>query len=314
MIGQGLQSADHTSRLFYRLFYTPDAFAMVSRAAEALGRDGCRAIARTLAWLYTRTHPGVVETVRQNLCYVVPGRADAALAARVFENFAMGLADYFALGALPLREAVLHCPQREGLEHLQKVHREGRGAILATGHFGFFEFGAALLAELDLPFTALTLGEPSEELTAWRAAYRLRWRAETIEVGADSFSALRVIEALQAGRFCAMLVDRPFGGPCVEVPLPGGTIPFSTSPGLLAHLAGCPVLPVTITQDESGTYRLVAHAPIYPDPAASRAENTLAISREVARVLGVEFASHPEQWYHFAPIGGLPNPQSQPTP
>jgi lauroyl/myristoyl acyltransferase len=307
-----MASSDHTSHFFYRLLYTPEVFALVARLAEALGRESCRGVAAGLASYYVRTHPQIVETVRLNLELLHPGKTTTDMARRVFQNFALGLADYFSFGTMPLSAAVAHCPHRAGLEHLQTVHREGRGAILATGHFGFFEFGAALLAELHLPFTALTLGEPSTELTAWRAAYRQRWQAGTIEVGADSFSALRVIEALNQGRFCAMLVDRPFGGPQIEVSLPGGRMPFSTSPGLLAHLAQCPVLPVTITQNAQAEYCLTAHAPIYPDPQASRAENIQTVSQQVAHVLAREFAAHPEQWYHFAPIAPSPHPATPP--
>lgn len=292
----------HTERFFYRLLYTPSIFAGVDKMAEALGRVGCGAVATALAWSYSRTHPAIVETVRRNLALLCPQTATTQRARQVFEEFAKGMADYFAFGQLPLRELGSMCVERGGLEHLRAAQREGRGCILATGHFGFFEFGAALLQEIGIPCSVLTWAEPSEELTQWRAAYRARWGAETIEVGRDVFSSMQVVRALQEGRFCAMLVDRPFGGPTVSVPAPGGSVAFAVSPGLLAHLSGAPILPVVVNRRADGDYRLLAKAPVRIRHELPRAEAVRLAARETGQSLLEEFVRFPEQWYQFSPL------------
>ena len=43
------------------------------------------------------------------------------------------------------------------------------------------------------PVTVVTLSEHTRELTEWRANFRRRWGAETIEVGPDAFSSLRIV-------------------------------------------------------------------------------------------------------------------------
>lgn len=292
----------HFERLFYRWGYTSRAFALLEWASRMTGRRAANLVARQIARAYVATNREVVETVRRNLCLLHP-QATTAMAAEVFSNFALGLADYWMLGHLPVATTAGWCEQRSGMEHLEAARSGGRGAILATGHFGLFEYGALLLAEKNLPITVLTLSEPTPELTTWRAAYRRRWGAETIEIGTDAFSSLRVVEALRQNRFCALLVDRPFGGPSVQCPLPGGSIPISLSAALLAHLGQCPIVPVT-TNRLPGTeiYRMAAHAPIHLDATLPREEALASATREMARVLSLDFCQHPTSWYHFAPI------------
>jgi lauroyl/myristoyl acyltransferase len=292
----------HTGHFFYRLLYTRGTFNGATKFSGALGREGCGAVSRLLTLFYTRTQPHVVEVVRKNLCLLKEGGASTGDARITFENFALGLADYFAFGSMSLREACSYCEERHGLEHLREAAAEGRGAILATGHFGLFEFGSALLAELGYSSTVLTFPEPSAEFTRWRADYRARWGAQTIEIGRDAFSSLAVVQELQRGKFCAMLVDRPFGGPSVPVELPGGTALFSLSPGILAHLAGCPVIPVIVRRKPDGTYFLRAGALIRPDATLPKRESIVEVARRTGAALAQEFVADPRSWFHFVPV------------
>lgn len=292
----------HTERLFYRWGYTSAAFALLSGAAGILGRRTCVFLARQIAAFYTASHPSIVEVVKNNLAILTPEQANSSLAKSTFANFAHGLADYLRMGSLPLSAASELCTERTGFEVLESVRTQARGAILATGHFGFFEYGALLLKELNIPVTVLTLGEPTAALTKWRADFRKKWGAETIEIGADSFSSLRVVQALQAGRFCALLVDRPTQGGTLPVRLPGGSVQFSTSAALLAHLADCPIIPVAVSLREDGFYRMTAKPAVILEKSLPRTQAIEAATRQVANSLVEEFLSAPSQWYHFIPL------------
>lgn len=292
----------HTRRFFYRLTYTAAFMGFVARVGEAFGREGCGFVADVVSRFYTATNPAIVEVVRSNLALLAPEMATTRNADRVFQNFARDMADYLAVGGMSPREASTLCVERHGLDHLMEVRKSGRGAVLATGHFGFFEFGSLLLAELGIPVTVLTLGEPSDELTAWRAAYRRRWGANTIEIGADAFSSLQVIRELEQGRFCALLVDRPVHGATVPVELPGGAIPFSTSAALLAYLARCPLLPVNVQRRPDGMFRMHAGAPVECPTGVAREQALEDATRQIGKALAGEFALSPLQWYHFVPL------------
>ncbi len=298
----------HTERAFFKLLYTPTIFELASRIIRFFGRPVYASVGRGVAWCYAVTHRDIREIVRRNLALLRTEPVTTREATAVFTSYGETIADYVAVGNMPPEVGDKLCAERAGLEHLQEALRHGKGAILATGHFGFFELGALLLGRMGYPVTIVTLSEHTPQLTAWRAAFRRRWGAETVEIGPDVFSSLRVVKVLEAGGFAAMLVDRPAGDRTMPVDLPNGRIAFSLSPALLAHLGDCPVVPVTITLRPDGTYRILAKACVWPRRLpGSRDEAVAAATRTVAASLVEEFCRVPAQWYHFVPIGLPPD-------
>jgi lauroyl/myristoyl acyltransferase len=285
----------HTGKLAYRLGYTASAFSVLSRFSSLLGRRASGGIGAFFAKAYCATQPGVVRTVADNL-RLLDRSSHTGEATRVFENYARTLADYFWLA------------DRSGDEAFALADIEGTmpvltsGAILATGHYGFFEFGALVLTRAGLPVSVVTDAEPTSELTRWRAAYRKRWGAETIELGGDAFASLRAAGALEAGRLTAMLVDRPVGGRALPVELPGGVIPFSMAPAILSWMTGCPVIPVSVRRTAAGRYVVRTGEPVSSDRATSRDRAIEDCTRRIADTLVRDFLSDPLQWYQFIPL------------
>ncbi len=299
-----MSSKPHNERAFFKLIYTPAIFEFTSALFRFLGRGFYGAVARTVAWCYAVTQHGVRETVRKNLELLTVAPVRGADAVRVFTTFGATIADYVAIGNMKQEEAARWCVESVGDEHLEAARRNGRGAILATGHYGFFEFGALLLGHMGYPVTVVTLSEHTPKLTAWRANFRRRWGAETIEIGADAFSSLRVVQAVNAGGFAAMLADRPAGGPTVTWICRMAASLFPPRPALLAWLADCPVIPVTIARRADGFYRIVSRPCVWPRRfSGDRDACVEAATHEIAASLFEEIARDPQQWYQFVPVG-----------
>ena len=287
----------HTERLAYRLGYTTSAFSFLRSLSGAVGRSGSSMIGMVLARMYCATQPGVVAVVARNL-KLLGHPAPRRSAPKVFENFARTLADYFWLAGKTREEAAALADIDGPLPDIPV----GSGAVLATGHFGFFEYGALVLGMRGVPVSVVTHAEPSSALTRWRADYRLRWDAETIELGSDSFSSLRAATAIGRGRLTAMLVDRPAGGRSMDVALPGGRIPFSMAPALLSWMVECPVIPVSVRRTPAGRYAVSTSPPVRADRSLSRDESLADCTRRIADALIRNFQSDPLQWYHFVPL------------
>jgi predicted LPLAT superfamily acyltransferase len=164
------------------------------------------------------------------------------------------------------------------------------------------------MSEMGFPITALTLPEPSTKLTKWRADFRKRWNIDTIVIGDGSFSVLDVVRAIQKKRFVALLIDRPFDQHAIEVTMPNGKVLFSTGPALIALLAKCPIVPVGVLREHDGKFKIIASDFIEPKWLPEGREATLDYyTREIAKSLIPLFASDPEQWFHFAPLGSSPS-------
>lgn len=285
----------HTRKLAYRLGYTAPAFSLLCRVSSLAGRRLSGGIARFVARAYCASQPGVVRTVADNL-RLLDRTAGTGAAARVFENFAGTLADYFWLAGRSGDQAYALAEIEGSLPALTS------GAVLATGHYGFFEFGALALTRSGVRVSVVTDAEPTSGLTRWRAAYRKRWGAETIELGGDAFSSLRAAEALKAGQLAAMLVDRPVGGRSLPVELPGGVISFSMAPAILSWMTGCPVIPVSVRRTPEGRYVVRTGDPVSADRSTPRDSAIADCTRRIADALVRDFLFDPLQWYQFIPL------------
>lgn len=300
-----MEGRAHTERWAYRQLYQDSIFALCTRLYPYLGRPVFQAVSRMVAWVYAMTQPTVREVVRRNLQLLRKKPVTTAEAVRVFVNFGASIADYVAVGAMPVKKAqALQENEGNGLEHLREAMAGGRGVILATAHFSFFEYGAVALGKAGIPLTIGTLPEPTAALTEWRAKWRQRWNTETVPVGADPFSSIQIVRSLEAGRCVALLADRPIAEHGLPVDLPNGRMLFSTAPALLASMTKCPVVPVIVVRLRGGQYRLIAKPPIRIE-ATSREQRKQAIedcTRQIAAGLFEEIIRHPTQWYQFVPV------------
>lgn len=293
----------HYSQTLYRAFW----FDAGVRLARMLGVEGARRVGRVLGAGYRLTHPRTRAAVRENLTLLCGSGLCEDTVRRTFCNYGATLADYFQLGARSKPEALALIESRHGFEHIQSALADGKGLLLVTAHTGLFELGGLLMEEFHLPLVVLSLPEPSAALNHWRAAYRRRWGAETLEVGVDQFSFVDITRQLAQGKCVAMLMDRPQGhGDVVMADFPHGRVPFSTGPVWLSLLSGAPIVAATILATESGGYALEALPPLRPrwrgtDRAATVREFTLELASRFREPL----CNHPDQWYQFAPLSRL---------
>jgi lauroyl/myristoyl acyltransferase len=290
--------------------YRAGWFALGERVAGLCPRWFMRLLGASWGKIFAWTHPEKVAVVRRNLALL--GRAREPDAVEVYAEFGRVLADYFYAGARPLSTAIGLVDERHGFEHLQAAHAAGRGALFLTPHLSFFELGSVVMHEQGYAMAALTNPEPSPELTEWRAAYRLRWGVETVEVGVGQLQFVEIVKHLNAGKFVAALFDRPHASQSFSARLPGGVLPCSSGILLLALLARCPVIPVTVVAKPNRHYRLEALPPITIERRGTSAETLQYYTQVLVDALLPTITAYPEQWFQFAPLQAEP-PAARPV-
>lgn len=224
-------------------------FDKASRRGRALGRLLYRVDAR---------HRGVAE---RNLKFAFPERHDTwhrDVARRSFEQAGRTLVEMLWSSRLlqPDAPAVV---ELEGGEHLTRALAAGRGALLATGHFGNWELAGTHLPRLGVPLTSIA--RPLDDKDLDLLLNRLR-SANGAAVLPKAHAVRGALRALRAGRAVAILTDQnTLRREAVFVPFFGRLA--ATTP-VIAHLhlrSGAPILP-TFTIPFQDHYKLVLEAPL----------------------------------------------------
>jgi KDO2-lipid IV(A) lauroyltransferase len=171
----------------------------------------------------------------------------------------------------------------------------GRAKIIVTAHMGNWEVGGFHLGEILGPHWILAFPERDPGVDRLREAKREEFGLTSLHGGRGVGGLMELRQVLARGETVIVLVDRPIGKDRQEVIYRGRKTPFLRSPGLLAELAGVPVVPVAVMAEEPGTYRALAGEPTLSagDPAAPL--------QAAADFFSATLERYPDQWYNFFP-------------
>ncbi len=181
----------------------------------------------------------------------------------------------------------------EGVEHLHRAWKAGRGVILLGGHFTCMMLCGRMLA-LQLPFHILVKKSRNPLFEALMHHYRRKHYQGVI----DSHDLRAMVRALKENRICWYAPDQDFGRKhSVFAPFMGVSTATLTTTARLARLSGAPVLPIAYRRlPGNGGYRITIHPPLAAFPTGDAVEDATRINQIVEQQL----REAPEQylWAH----------------
>lgn len=270
-------------------FYRVGA-AVAGVLPRALRLRAARAVATAAAGRF----PDERAVVRATLARIVDGARPIeldALAAEVFENFAVCFTDLITSNRAERTDALL--AGTEGVEHLAEAERLGRGLVVVTAHLGNWELGGRLLAATVARPTHVVVApeqDPGVErfLRGDGGPVRFLTRTAPLDV-------LPLVGALRRNEVVALQGDRALGGRGDRrQTFFGVPAPFPLGPFVLARAARAPVLPAFCLLRPDRRYTIVIGKPWMVD-AGGEPE---ALARWVC-VLEAMVRRHPTQWFNF---------------
>jgi len=200
----------------------PRALALLGRAAGALH------------YLLARTKR---RNFAANTSQAPLGRSSLRVGLGAFGNQAANTLELLgaAGGAL---EALLERFHLEGLEHLGRALRGGRGLVLVTYHGGNWELAGLALARRGFPITTVA----GEQLRpGWSEAVKSFKGRYGIEVVSPGAALRRLYRALEQGRIVVLHLDGNLFTGGLDLPFLGGRATFPVGPARLARRTGSPV-------------------------------------------------------------------------
>ena len=287
---------------YSKSLYSAKIFTLANQLATSLPRPFLRRIARIGAAIYLYFHSERRRMIESNLHLLGACPGEQPSAWRLYMNFASVLVDYFYFGNRSPQEQMTVTRNKIGYEHLAEVHAQGRGGFILTSHLSFFELGGMLLTGSGYKGKALSMPEPTSELTTWRTEFRARWGIETIEVGSDPFSTFQILETLRRNEFVLALIDRPNAAQTTEVEFPNGKIEMASGILLIALATGSPILIGAVTESLGGYYDSVIYPPLKLQTIKNRQAMLEQGCNQIRDILLPVLQKNPNQWFQFTDL------------
>ncbi|BCS34764.1 lipid A biosynthesis acyltransferase [Luteitalea sp. TBR-22] len=230
-----------------------------------------------------------------NLAATFPERSVAErtrIARQVFAHFGRKLVELLWFTGLP-PERQLALVEFVGEEHIRAAQRAGKGALIVTGHFGFWELHALAhgLKLGPMAVVARALDNPLLDRTL------IDLRSSTGNIVIDRKGGLRrIMRALNANQAVAVLIDQHIlTADAVKVDFLGRPAATTSAVAVLALRTGAAVIPAFSLPLNDGRYRLIYEKPIeLPDGESPEAVRDL--TQRCTKVLEKYVRAHPERW------------------
>ncbi len=181
-----------------------------------------------------------------------------------------------------------------GEEFIAQARQKGRGVILITGHFGYWELLGATVASLGHPITVVAKDLHNSAVNRLILAGRERLGMNVTNMDSAPPAILR---ALKRNECVGLLADQDAGPGGVFVDFLG--LPASTyqGPALFALRTGAPIVPCFIIRSGPEHHRVRFETPIEADRSDDESADIARITQAYTDVLARYILDYPDHWF-----------------
>ncbi|MBT5876627.1 MAG: lysophospholipid acyltransferase family protein [Candidatus Latescibacteria bacterium] len=255
----------------------------------------------TAAWLGTRLGDVAFDLVRKrrkvalaHLRQTFPDEGDlVALARSVYRHLggtAMEHARTLGASSGDIPGKVMF----SGEEHLAKALELGRGAILITGHFGYWEMLGAAVGSLGYPITVVAKDQHNPLVNSLIVQCRERLGMRVVPMS----SATRgVLKSLSQNECVGLLVDQDAGPGGVFVDFLGREASTYRGPVVFAARTGAPIIPCFILKEGFERHRVVFEPAIDVVSTGNDEDDIVRYTQAYTEVLERYVRDYPDHWF-----------------
>ena len=267
----------------------------VTRVVRALPQSVITRLGHGIGWLAYRLDARHRRITLDNLAATFPERSlqeRTRIARQVFAHFGRKLVELLWFTGLPA-ERQLALVEFVGAEHIDAALAAGKGALIVTGHFGFWELHALAHGRRIGPLAVVARALDNPLLDRML----IELRSSTGNIVIDRKGGLRRIRrALDANQAVAVLIDQHIlTADAVKVDFLGRPAATTSAVAVLAMRTGAAVIPAFSLPLNDGRYRLIYEPPI-PLPHEGSPDAVRDLTQRCTKVLEKYVRAHPERW------------------
>ncbi len=181
-----------------------------------------------------------------------------------------------------------------GEEHVARARQGGRGVILITGHFGYWELLGATVALLGHPITVVAkkLHNPAVDRLIHAGRERLGMAVTSMDSAPSA-----ILKALRRNECVGLLADQDAGPGGVFVEFLGLRASTYQGPALFALRTGAPIVPCFIIRSGPERHRVCFETPIEATPTGDEPADIARITQAYTDVLARYILDYPDHWF-----------------
>ncbi len=210
----------------------------------------------------------------------------------VFENTGRTLVEtarFEKLGVEGIRDLIMPAGRR--LMH--QALEEGKGAIIATAHFGNWELMGVYPPVFGFTSSTLAIRQHNLEINEMLINLRESTGVKMLEVPAN---ARQVFRSLKQNEIVMIAADQHASAGTLVMDFFGRPAAVARGPALFAIRCGCPIILLLIRRDRYDRHVVMNGGMIYPPESGDEEADVRAMTREYISFLERYIREYPEQW------------------
>jgi len=196
-----------------------------------------------------------------------------------------------------LNEKTIHEQvQVEGLEYLEAAYAEGKGVIMATGHYGNWELLGATVALHGYPMLSITRKQNNSHMDKAINEFR-EMVGQQVTYNRGKHGLLAISRMLKEKNLLGVLFDQDTNDDGVELDLFGKRSVIPMGAAALSRIYGSPILPIFMHNNDDGTCCAKIYPPLYTQKTGDKQRDFYQVTRKLVDILEMEIINHPEMWF-----------------
>ncbi|MEW5994702.1 MAG: hypothetical protein AB1744_09925 [Candidatus Zixiibacteriota bacterium] len=216
----------------------------------------------------------------------------SAISRNVFKNAGRTVVEFARFQRIG-REGAKRIIVSDCLDLLQRIHSEGKGAVMLTAHFGNWELLGSWLAAMGFPVDFLVGEQHNKLVDDLLNGFRREMGVGIIPLRT---SIRGIFKSLKANRFTGVVADQHAPSGYVVVEFFGRPAAAPKGPAAFAVKAGSPLVPFLMRRERYDRHVVMPGEPIYPPNSGNEDEDIEVMTKAYTEFFEDGIRQYPDQW------------------